>query len=319
MCSRLCVIGFALIACAAGCVEPVRVSDLKQNAPQPEQVVYKTADAEQLKLYVFYPGGRKPANWRPAVVCMHGGNWLTGDPQTAFPVARYFASRGVVAICVQYRLAKPQGPTIFDSLADCKSAVRYLRANAGKFGIDSGRIAAFGESAGAHLAACTGTIKDLDAADEDKTISSTPNAMLLVNPFIDTLTFARLSTVPGVKELAPDKDARAPSPTTLLGYGQAPDDRAHAISPYHHVAAGQPPALLIHSAAADMPTVEDTRRLADAMQAVRNQCRLFVVQGVAYPLDRCREEVYVEVLRACDRFLASLGYVKGEPTAAASH
>lgn len=300
-----------MLVSAAACTHVVRVGELK-TGPEPAAIAYRKVNGQDVAMRIFEPAGHKPSHHRAAVIILHGGDWLTGDVQSAFPIARYFAARGAVAFCVDYRIVKPQGPTVFDSLADCKSAVRYVRNNAGRLGVDSARIAVFGDSAGAHLAACLASIAEFDPPDEDRSVSSAPNAAVLVNPFIDTTDFARLAKLPGVKELVPDKDG-GPLPT-LLGYGQMPDDRAHAISPYHHIKLGQPPTLLIHSAASDMQTVYDTRRLAQTMQAAEIRCKLHVVQGVAHPLERARVEVYIETLRASDRFLASLGFLDGEPT-----
>jgi len=301
----------ATLVSVMACTHPVRISELK-TGPEPRTISYRMVNAQEVKLFMFEPDGHRPSHHRAAVIILHGGDWFTGDLQAAFPIARYFAARGAVAFCAEYRLVKPAGPTVFDSLADCKSAVRYIRNNAARLGVDSARIAVFGDSAGAHLAACLASIAEFDPPDEDRSVSSAPNALILVNPFIDTIDSTRLAKLPGVKELVPEKAGG--SVPTLLGYGRTSDDRALAIWPYRHIKAGQPPALLIHGAASDMQIVYDTRRLAQAMQAAEIGCKLHVVQGVSHPLARARTEVFIETLRASDRFLASLGFLDGEPT-----
>ena len=65
-----------------------------------------------------------------------------------------------------------------------KSAVRWLRANADRLGIDPERIAAGGGSAGGHLAATTGVVPGLHEATGDPNVSSVPNALVLFNPFL---------------------------------------------------------------------------------------------------------------------------------------
>lgn len=92
----------------------------------------------------------------PVVMFIHGGGWLIGDKahvQTQQVYRLLFA--GYAVCCINYRLsdeAKWPGP-----LHDCKAAVRYLRANAKRFGIDADHIGVVGNSAGGHLAAMMGT------------------------------------------------------------------------------------------------------------------------------------------------------------------
>ena len=81
-----------------------------------------------------------------------------------------------------YRVSSRHGTQVVHCVADGKSAVRWIRANAKRLGVDAERIAAGGGSAGGHVAACTGVISGLDAPDEDTSLSSVPNAMALFNP-----------------------------------------------------------------------------------------------------------------------------------------
>lgn len=86
---------------------------------------------------------------RPAVVLVHGGGFRQGKRESYLPVAIRLAERGYVAATVSYRLApRNQFPA---AVHDVKAAVRYLRANAAKLGIDPERIGAMGGSAGGHL------------------------------------------------------------------------------------------------------------------------------------------------------------------------
>ena len=85
----------------------------------------------------------------PAVVLVHGGGFRRGRPASYLPVAIKLAERGYVAATVSYRLApRHQFPA---AVEDVKAAVRFLRANADRFGIDPDRIGAMGGSAGGHL------------------------------------------------------------------------------------------------------------------------------------------------------------------------
>lgn len=90
----------------------------------------------------------------PALIMIHGGGWNSGDKSLQVPMAQQIAARGYVTIPVEYRLIPeavyPAG------LHDIKTAVRWARANAAKYGIDPERIAVSGCSAGAQLATLVG-------------------------------------------------------------------------------------------------------------------------------------------------------------------
>jgi acetyl esterase/lipase len=94
---------------------------------------------------------------RPLVVFVHGGGWWAGNQRAAsafldFPaVLATLAQRGYVVASIEYRLS---GEASFPAqLLDLQEAVRFLRANAARFGIDPAKVALWGMSAGAQLAA----------------------------------------------------------------------------------------------------------------------------------------------------------------------
>jgi pectinesterase len=85
----------------------------------------------------------------PAILDIHGGGWSARQVKADKPMMERLAARGFVTALVAYRLSgEAKYPA---ALNDCKSAVRYLRANAAKFKIDPERIGVMGGSAGGHL------------------------------------------------------------------------------------------------------------------------------------------------------------------------
>jgi acetyl esterase/lipase len=113
-----------------------------------------------LKLDLYQPTG-DTATERPALVWVHGGGFTTGDKSSGRSRATYFARLGYVAVSINYRLLSPDGcggnpnPTpvcqnaALEAQHDAQAAVRWLRANAATFKIDTSRIAMGGGSAGA--------------------------------------------------------------------------------------------------------------------------------------------------------------------------
>jgi len=106
-----------------------------------------------LRLDAFYPKARSQRP-RPAVVLIHGGGWRSGDRTQQIPMAQQLAAQGFVAVTVEYRLSTE---ALYPAaVQDLKAAVRWLRINAHRYGVDTARIAALGCSAGGQLAALLG-------------------------------------------------------------------------------------------------------------------------------------------------------------------
>ena len=92
----------------------------------------------------------------------------------------------MISFVADYRVKTRQKTTPRECVQDGKSAVRWIRINAGRLGIDPDRIAAAGGSAGGHVAAATGICDGFDdSADKNPKISSKPNALILFNPVYD--------------------------------------------------------------------------------------------------------------------------------------
>lgn len=279
--------------------------------PEPEDIVYANRDGLDLLLRTFKPAGWKPGDRKPAVIWIHGGAWVGGAPDGSLPFGRYFAERGAVAFVITYRKAQPGGPGVTDCIADCRSAIRRVRSQAEQLGVDPDRIVVIGESAGGHLAAALGTLDGFDHPDDDKTVSARPDAMVLYNPIVDMTEDDWIRYAVGGEALA-DKKSPRPSDGGSLTH-------AAGLSPLFHVRPGLPPALVVHGRGDKVVRWEQAQRFADAMQAAGNRCDLvlygpeighaFAIAGYKWP-----EEVVVPAIREADSFLASLGWLAGEPT-----
>jgi acetyl esterase/lipase len=101
---------------------------------------------------------RAGASGLPLVIWIHGGGWQSGDKSNRAQATRLLC-RGYAVAAVNYRLS---GTDVFPAqINDIKAAIRYLRANSPAYGLDGSRFAAFGSSAGGHLAALAGTSADI--------------------------------------------------------------------------------------------------------------------------------------------------------------
>ena len=254
---------------------------------------YKKASGSKLRLYIFNPSGHKPGDKRPAIVFFFGGGWKTGTPKQFEPHARYLASRGMVGIVADYRVKSRQKTTPFECVKDGKSAGRWIRQNAGRLGIDPDRLAAGGGSAGGHVAAATGTVPGLEEDGEEIAVSSAPNALVLFNPVFDN---------------------------GPMGYGHSRvRERFREISPMHNLSKKTPPTIVLGRKDKLIP-VATAQKYKELMEKSGRRCDLHFYEGQSHGffngLTRggSFNTYYLQTVTSMDKFLASLGYLKGDPT-----
>ena len=134
-------------------------------------VTYARYRERTLEMDIYWPNGKSGP--LPAVICIHGGGWAKGSRKSHTKIAQALAARGYVAATISYRLS---GEAPFPAqIHDCKAAVRFLRANAAKYGADADQIGAIGLSAGGHLTALlatSGNVKELEGNGGNAKFSS---------------------------------------------------------------------------------------------------------------------------------------------------
>jgi acetyl esterase/lipase len=251
---------------------------------------YRKVGDTDLKVWIFDPA-QKSAKPLPAIVFFFGGGWTGGSPTQFEPQSRHLASRGMIAIVADYRVKSRQDAKPADCVSDAKACVRWVRANAGRLGIDPERITVGGGSAGGHLAAAVATLPGLDTAKDDKSVSCLPNALVLFNPA------TVLTTFPGLD---------------LKGFGAGLDKENFGcepteISPLHHVKKGTPPTIIFHGKADTTVPYTTVEKFAEVMKAAGNRCDLVGYEG--QPHGFFNKSKYAETLAAADDFLVSLGYL----------
>ena len=269
--------------------------------PEAREETYKTVDGVALKLYIFNPAPAQPdSHRRPAIVFFFGGGWTSGSPSQFQRCCAYLAARGMVAITADYRVASRHHVPAVACVRDAKSAIRWVRAQATRLGIDPQRIAAGGGSAGGHLAAAVALVPGLEEAGEDPHISSVPNALVLFNPALVLAPFANLN------------DERLQTLLTVDRCGIEPV----RISPIHHVRAGAPPTIIFHGQADTTVPYASTEAFDRVMRQAGNRCELIGYPGQThgfFNFGRGGNECFRDTLRRTDRFLGTLGWLQGEP------
>ena len=218
---------------------------------------------------------------KPAVVYVHGGGWDSGNLNSGgfliTTIGPALAARGFVVASLDYRLGP--GSQWPDQIEDVKCAVRYLRANAHRLGIDPAEIGAWGQSAGGHLVsllAVAGPSAGWDVGPYAGTSSKVESVVDMAGPS-DLLTMGDQGDAVLVS-----KDFLG-----LLGSVPTPDLTAalEAASPVHYVTAGDPPFLVVQSTNDTVVYPEQARELAWDLAANGVPHQLVMVRGGGHGFD----------------------------------
>ncbi|MFI3261668.1 MAG: GDSL-type esterase/lipase family protein [Rikenellaceae bacterium] len=232
------------------CLFSLRIS--AETYTPDEIVTFKKTPQRDLTLHIFYPNDQKKGKNRPVVISFFGGGWATGNPNQFYEQSEYYASLGMVAISAEYRISKTDKTTPFECVMDGKSAVRWVREHYKELGINPNKIVTSGGSAGGHVAACTALIEGYED-DEDLSISSVPNAMILFNPVLNT---------------------------TKAGYGANKlVGRETEISAYHHIRPNLPPTIVMHGTHDTTVPYQNSVDFTKEMVENGNDCTLISAFG----------------------------------------
>jgi acetyl esterase/lipase len=206
----------------------------------------------------------------PAVIFLHGGGWRMGSRRMLGPAyARVtpdpfeqVAAAGIAVASVDYRLSgEAQWPV---QVHDAKAAVRWLRARGPGEGIDPDRIAAWGESAGAHLALLLGLTESDPDLEGEVGLLGPPTTVAAVAAWYAP---SDLGALPG--DLGTDPAAPDTREALLLGaaLGSVPQ-LARQASPISYVRADRSPILLLHGRADRLIPCVQSERLHAALETV---------------------------------------------------
>jgi acetyl esterase/lipase len=220
---------------------------------------------------------------RPLIVWIHGGGWRGGS-RADFSPAWAWVDSGYSIASLDYRLSsQKKWPA---QIHDVKAAIRWLRANADAFGLDTARFVAWGESAGGHLAAMAGLTSPADAFDG-----------AVVGDYLETGSHVRgvIDYYGPTHFLAPIPKRWTPwsSVGELLGCGvRKCMDRARWASPVSYVNPGDPPFLILHGTLDTIVPMSQSILLDSLLRAAQVPVELRTVQeghgGPAFFADTTR-------------------------------
>jgi acetyl esterase/lipase len=235
-------------------------------------VVYCTNAGVALTMDIYYPK-QASTTPTPAVLYVHGGGWEHGSSSLGginATIAQSLTARGMLVAAVNYRLA-PQfvWPA---QIVDVKCAVRYLRANAQRYGIDPSKIGAWGGSAGGHLVSMLGTARPSAGFDTGQYLQQSSSVQAVVDMF-------------GPADLT--AGGWGPYATSVVEQvfgvkpGQDSGTLAHA-SPVTYIQSNDPPFLIFHGAKDAVVPLSQSQELASRLQAAGVSATLVTVQNAGH-------------------------------------
>jgi acetyl esterase/lipase len=215
------------------------------------------SDGLRLEYDLFLPEGEAA----PLIVFLHGGGWISGDRSMYHEEAAWFAGHGFAGACIEYRLA-PLYPYPA-AVRDAQAFVAHARKSGAELGFDGGRMAAFGNSAGGHLAQMLGLCRE----------GGTARVVEPVQAFV---------SVCGISDLRPG-DAADPLAMgfieQFMGGGYEGNEGAYASASPVTLQPVCGPALLVHGDDDDIVPVEQSRRLAARLQEFGNDVQYVELPG----------------------------------------
>ncbi|MCX6544527.1 MAG: alpha/beta hydrolase [Acidobacteria bacterium] len=234
-------------------------------------VPYVAGGGPPQQLDLFLLGA--PDEGVPLVVWIHGGEFQKGSKAQNVPL--WLLDEGYSVASINYRLSRQ---AVFPAqIEDCKAAVRWLRANAGQYGIDGERIAAWGESAGGHLAALLGTAGGANAFDVGDHLGVSSRVAVVIDFFgpTDFLQMDAHRLPGGLEHDSPD----SPESRVIGGPIRENVEKVALANPVEYVSAEAPPFLIVHGDSDRLVPHHQSEMLAHALKAAGVPVTFYTVKG----------------------------------------
>lgn len=227
-------------------------------------ITYLTANNYEAKLDVYQR--RNVSGPQPTLIFIHGGGWVGGSKEGSLMSLMPWFDLGWNIVNVEYRLGRVSlAPA---AVEDCLCALRWIGANASRYGIDPNRLVVTGESAGGHLALTTGMIPESAGLDRECPGAALPKLAAILNWY-------------GITDVGDLLDGPNRKSYAVAWLSSMPnrDEIARRVSPLQYVRGGLPPVLTIHGDAD--PTVPYTHatRLKEALDKAGVTNQLLTIPG----------------------------------------
>lgn len=265
-------------------------STVKARAPD-KVMAFKQTPQGELKVHFFLPPGWSARDRRPAIVFWVGGGFRSGKIGQFNAKAEYFASRGLVAICAEYRGRESHGVLLDSCSEDARSAMRWVKSHATELGIAAEKVIASGGSAGGCLSLLVAREEGPNAKDDNREISPRPCALVLFNPAVGKRVME------------------------VVGWGGPAQASVNAqITALDTPGKNEPPAIIFFGT--EDSFLKISRDYDRKLRAQGGRCELWIADKMGHGFFN-NQPWHDATLRKADEFLVSLGYLQGAPTIAA--
>jgi acetyl esterase/lipase len=232
-------------------------------------VEFANVDTYSLKLDLYLPPEVKGP---PLLVWIHGGGWKAGS-KNGCPIS-WLTDDGYAVASISYRLTDR---AIFPAqIHDCKAAIRWLRANAGKYGYSTAKVAVSGSSAGGHLAALVGTSGDV------KELEGTVGGNLDQSSRVDAVVDFYGATDFVLRSKTQPHRANEEGSVVYLLLGGGADQKvelAKQASAAFHVTSDDPPFLVFHGSNDKTVLIDQSERINEVYTKAGLPIALHVLKG----------------------------------------
>lgn len=236
-------------------------------------VVFGKGGDRDLKMHIIKP--KKASDEpMPVVVFIFGGAWRTGSKDSGIKPLSALAQKGYFCVSIEYRFSQE---ALFPAqLEDCKCAIRFLRSKAAAYHINPDKIAVWGMSAGAHLAAMLGTtgdVKEFEGKGGSVEFSSRVNAVV---DWFGPTDFLKMDAAGSKMRHDPEDSAES---RLIGGAIQQNKDKVAQASPLKYVTSDDPPFLIMHGDRDPVVPINQSELLVAALTKAKVKCVYKPVPG----------------------------------------
>lgn len=264
----------SLLVCATATQAVAAERRLPAGAVAHIDLAYVPNGHDRQKLDLYLPAGDGPF---PLLVWVHGGAWLEGSK--ASPPAMPWLNRDAAVASLNYRLSQH---AIFPAqIEDCKAAIRWLRANAGRYHLDTNRLVVWGSSAGGHLVALLGTTSDIKTFDVGEHLDQSSAVTAVVDWFGPT-DFLQMNPMSGETGKMDHDAPDSPESKLIGGPIRNNPDKVMKANPISYISSSDPPFLIMHGDQDPLVAHGQSVILFDALRDAGVTAELYTVKGAGH-------------------------------------